>query len=163
MTIAPSLNDFQINYRKVIELSKVAGIVWFLQTIFNMDNYERKQEVLRNFPNGSVGKSIANILDENGLRLIPKFESHDLKHLLLGYSMTPEDEVKMQAFLFGNGNWTLPCLSFLSLGLLMPEIWQDLIKAYKKGKNTKSIHHLTLGNCASFDLNELRKNYELDK
>jgi hypothetical protein len=155
------LNTFQTSYRKAIELSKVAGIVWLLQTVFKMDKYERKQAHLRSYPNGSVGKTVANVLDEHGLRLIPKFESHDLKHVLLGYEMTPEDEVKMQAFMLGNGNYTIPCFLFLSLGLLMPEIWKELVTEYRRGQKIKSIKYLTLDNCAGCDLAELKRVYGL--
>lgn len=155
-----SLNVFQTSYRRAIELSKVAGIVWLLQATHDMRKYQAKKERLRALPTGTIGRSIAGLLDENQLDLIPRFESHDLKHVLLGYGMTPEDEIRMQAFLLGNGNHSLACLLFLSFGLLMPEIWPALRAEFRKGRNTASISHLTLENAAHRSVWELR--LELD-
>jgi len=151
-----SLNYFQKGYRKAIEASKVAGIVWLLQKCHNMSEYQLKKKKLSELPIGTIGYAVANILNKSELELIPRFESHDLKHVLLGYGMTPEEEVKMQAFLLGNGNWSVSCILFLSLGIFMPEIWNDLINEYKKGKNTKSILHLNLDNSAHKTVYALR-------
>lgn len=99
------------------------------------------------------------MLDSKGYKLIPKFENHDLKHIILDYEMTMQDEIKMQAYLVGNGNLTLPCLIFLSLGLFYPTIWKDLLTEFIHGQLTNSIHFLTLDNCMSKDLNEIKNEY----
>ncbi|HYE55154.1 MAG TPA: hypothetical protein VD996_09935 [Chitinophagaceae bacterium] len=52
-------------------------------------------------PEGTLGKDIADCLQKHRLRLVPKFESHDLKHVVLNFQMTPADEIRMQAFMMG--------------------------------------------------------------
>jgi hypothetical protein len=144
---------------------KLTGwIIWILEQLHGTSTLETKLSKLRTLENGTVGKEVATMLDNKGYRLIPKFENHDLKHIVLDYEMTMKDEIKMQAYLIGNGNKTLPCLIFLSLGIFYPSIWKNLIHEYKQGKNTESIHYLTLEDCEKKSLKEIkniygRKNY----
>jgi len=114
---------------------------------------------LRTLESGTVGREVAEMLDSKQYRLIPKFENHDLKHIVLGYEMTMKDEIKMQAYLIGNGNFTLPCLLFLSLGILYPKTWKSLLREYRNGKISKSIHFLTLENCMERQLKEIKSEY----
>ena len=65
---------------------------------------------------GTLGKEIAKCLKENNLNLVPNYESHDLKHTLLNFKMTPLDEIRMQAFMIGNGNWSIPSWQFYLWG-----------------------------------------------
>lgn len=139
------------------------GTIWILEKIYGSTTSTPKLNQLRALKNGTVGKEIANLLDNLGYRLIPKFENHDLKHVILEYEMTMKDAIRMQAYLVGNGNFTLPCLIFLSLGLFYPSIWLDLPNEYKTGKKSKSIHYLTLDNCMNFDLFETRNEYGRNK
>jgi ubiquinone biosynthesis protein Coq4 len=156
------LNYWQKSYRKAVELSKVGGIIWLLQKTHNAQFYAEKLNNLKNMPEGTVGKAIADLLQKNQLKLIPRFECHDLKHVLLGYGMNAEDELKMQAFLLGNGNFSLPCLLFLSLSIGMPEIWQDLAKAFQKGRKAKSVLRLNFEFCIKKSLLELRQELNIN-
>lgn len=99
------------------------------------------------------------MLDSKQYRLIPKFENHDLKHIILDYEMTMKDEIRMQAYLIGNGNFTFPCLMFFSLGIFYPAIWRGLFKEYQDGKTSKSIHFLTLDNCKELQLIDIKNEY----
>ena len=135
------------------------GIIWLLELLYGKDSLDSKLDCLRTLEQGTVGREIAKMLDSRQYRLIPKFENHDLKHIVLDYNMTMKDEIRMQAYLVGNGNLTLPCLIFLSLGVFHPEIWTDLPREYKQGKLSKSIHFLTLDNCMDRQLIEIKKEY----
>lgn len=139
------------------------GTIWALEKIYGSLTLTPKLNQLRTLKNGTVGKEIANLLDNLGYRLIPKFENHDLKHVILEYEMTMKDEIRMQAYLVGNGNFTLPCLIFLSLGLFYPSIWLDLPREFKNGKASKSIHYLTLDNSMNLDLKATRNEYGRNK
>jgi hypothetical protein len=151
---------FHTNFGNTIRKSKITGFtVLVLQSVFDMKPYIEKHNQLRIMELGTVGREVSEMLDKFGYELIPQFENHDLKHLLLGYQMTIEDEVRMQAFLVGNGNHSLPCYIFLSLGLFMPEIWKDMMMEYKKGKDTKPVYFLTLENTKNNNLLELRNEY----
>ncbi len=133
--------------------------IWILEKIYGATTLDAKLAQLRALKKGTVGKEVAEMLDKKGYRLIPKFENHDLKHIVLEYEMTMEDEIKMQAYLVGNGNTTFPCLLFLSLGLFYPSIWNDLAAEFRQGKSTNSIQLLTLDNCMDKSLTEIKNEY----
>jgi hypothetical protein len=111
--------------------------VTIIITFSRMKPYNELVDSLREYKDGTLGKAIADCLDEKGLHLVPKFESHDLKHVLLDYKMDPEGEIRLQAFMVGNGNVSLPSLAILTFGsLLLPSKWKLLFSDYKKGQNT---------------------------
>ena len=146
-------------FEKIRSLKLTGGIIWTLEKIYGSTTLDSKLTHLRTLQKGTVGREIAIVLDDRGYKLIPKFENHDLKHIILDYDMTMKDEIRMQAYLVGNGNLTLPCLIFLSLGLFYPTIWKDLPTEFLQGQKMKSIHFLTLDNCMDKDLNEVKNEF----
>ncbi|WP_146185908.1 hypothetical protein [Flavobacterium album] len=119
---------------------------------------EKKGNELRKLPEGTLGREIANCLDSRNLRLVPGFESHDLKHVVLRYKMTPEDEIRMQAFMLGNGNYSLPCFIILLFGMvLLPGLWPILYRDFRLGRNTTPISDWTIEKYAQRDLGELKE------
>ncbi len=152
--------NFTDHIRHVKSLRLTGWIIWALEKIYGATTLDSKLEKLRTLEKGTVGREVAEMLDGKGYRLIPKFENHDLKHIFSDYEMTMQDEIKMQAYLVGNGNTTFPCLIFLSLGLFYPRIWIDIRTEYRQGKNSNSIHFLTLDNCMAKSLSEIKMNME---
>lgn len=115
---------FEVSIRKriaklIIEFLKIWLVIKPLQIIFQSKN-EQSLLSLKSCPENSVGKDVLKMIEEQNLKLIPFYESHDVKHLILGYGMTSENEIRMQAYLFGNGNRSLSCLLFLFAGVLLP-------------------------------------------
>lgn len=156
MKISKSLSEIII--KKSFDLS-----VALIEKFNDISNCENKVQDLRKLQNGTIGKEIANCLDENKLNLIPNFESHDLKHILLDFKMTPIDEIRMQAFMLGNGNYTFPCFAILTFGaLLLPNYWKKLYEDYKRGKNTKPISDWNIENYAEKNLLETREMMNLE-
>jgi ubiquinone biosynthesis protein Coq4 len=89
--------------------------------------------------------------------LIGGFESHDLKHVLLGYEMTPVDEIRMQAFLFGNGCNSLVSFGFLLYGIiLLPDQWSIFYSDFKMGLDAPRIIHLDVNSCAMMETKKLQ-------
>lgn len=146
-------------FKKLKNLKITGGIIWLLELIHGKDYLVPKLNHLRTLQLGTVGREVAEMLDNKKYRLIPKFENHDLKHIILDYEMTMKDEIRMQAYLIGNGNLTFPCLIFFSLGVFYPVIWKDLLKEYQTGKTSKSIHFLTLDNCMELQLKDVKSEY----
>jgi len=131
--------------------------VWTIEQFHDKNFYAAQVQNLRSFPIGTLGNDIAKCLDENNLGLVPKFESHDLKHVLLDYKMTPVDEIRMQAFMLGNGNYTFPCFAILTFGaILLPDEWLTFYKDFKKGLNSKPISSWTIEKYAEFQTLSLR-------
>ncbi|MDQ6530162.1 hypothetical protein [Flavobacterium sp. LHD-85] len=145
--------------RKSKDIKVTGGIIWLLELIHGKNYLTPKLNHLRTLQYGTVGREVAEMLDNKQYRLIPKFENHDLKHVILEYEMTMKDEIRMQAYLIGNGNFTFPCLLFFSLGIFYPSIWKDLLSEYQTGKASKSIHFLTLDNCMELKLADVKNEY----
>ncbi|KUJ61955.1 hypothetical protein AR687_10380 [Flavobacteriaceae bacterium CRH] len=122
-----------------------------------MEPYEQKVSDLRKLKNGTLGKQIADCLDNNNWTLVPKYESHDLKHILLNYQMTAEDEIRMQAFMVGNGNYSIPSFAILLFGaILLPDLWLTFYSDFKKGRKSIAISEWTIEKYANRNLTELR-------
>ncbi len=99
------------------------------------------------------------MLDSRGLKLIPGFAKHDLDHLILGYDMTPEDELCMQAYLIGNGRRQLQVFLFLSSAVLLPGLWSTLWAHYEMGKQSPALASLTFDESLTQNTDQLRQQY----
>lgn len=151
------MNLLQRVARQIIKRSFNTS-VWTIERFHNMKPYNEKVDALRKYPEGTLGRDIAKCLDDNKLRLVPNYESHDLKHVLLDYKMTPVDEIRMQAFMLGNGNYTFPCFAILTFGaILLPDEWSTLYEDYKRGRASKAIATWTIEDFAEFQTSFLRK------
>jgi ubiquinone biosynthesis protein Coq4 len=100
--------------------------------------YTRDQ--LKRFPDGSLGKDLIEMLDQQRLELLTHYARHDMKHILLGYPTTDEGEVCLQAFMLGNRHLSFPVAITVVFGVLcMPEHLRSIIKAFKRGRTANSI------------------------
>ena len=154
--------SFKLFAEHLIDSIKVNCVIKPLQRIYNQQFYDDQLMQMRNLPSNTIGNDLAKMLDENNLKLIPTSENHDLKHLILGYGMTTQEEIKMQAYLLGNGSRKLTCVLFLSSGLLFPSLWKEYYQAYKKGKIAPSILKLSLEDCMKLQTNDMRKKYKIN-
>ncbi len=91
-------------------------------------------------PAGSLGKKVLEFLNRNNISLLPGYERHDIKHVLLGYGANMKGEVSMQYFEWANGNRSLPVLTVMIFGsLLMPEHMLSYWQAYERGASAKPL------------------------
>ncbi|MFN0256254.1 hypothetical protein [Pedobacter ureilyticus] len=151
------MNIVQKIARQIIEKSFKFS-VWTIEQFHDKNYYAEKVEDLRKFPIGTLANDIAKCLDENNIGLVPNYESHDLKHVLLDFKMTPVDEIRMQAFMLGNGNYTLPCFAILAFGaILLPDEWSTFYKDFKRGQKSKPISSWTIEKYADFKTKSLRE------
>ncbi|TGE24018.1 hypothetical protein E5K00_02040 [Hymenobacter aquaticus] len=132
--------------------------VWCLEQCSAMTPYHQKIAALNKLPEGTVGKELATCLLARNLTLVPGFESHDLKHVVLDYEMEPLGEIRLQAFMLGNGNWTLPSLLIFLFGLLLlPQHWRLFRQDFKAGQRCPALATLEIEDCQEQPLPELRK------
>ena len=97
-------------------------------------------EKLKTFPPKTLGGDLAHFLEKEGLSLMPKFESHDVYHVLLKYKTTVVDEARMQFFLLGNRKYSLYIIGTNLIALIFyPEKISTFIQEYKKGRKAISI------------------------
>ena len=132
--------------------------VWTIEQFFDTDKLKDKVEELDKLEEGTLGKEIAKCLKENNLSLVPNYESHDLKHSLLNFKMTPLDEIRMQAFMIGNGNWSIPSLAIFIYGaILLPSKWNLFKEDFKEGRKAIPIKDWSIEEFADKQIEELRK------
>lgn len=144
----------------LIESLKIYLLIKPLQYFCKSNCYEEKLAFMRQLPKGTIGSDLALMLDKKELKLIPKFENHDLKHLILNYGMSSKEELRMQAYLFGNGNYSIFCLLFLASAILWPSCWKELYNDYKLGKKSPAINYLKLKDCMLENTEVLKKKYQ---
>jgi hypothetical protein len=137
--------------------------VWTIEQFHDISVYEQKVKQLHSLPEGTLGKDIAKCLETNGLRLVPKYESHDLKHVLLDFKMTPVDEIRLQAFMIGNGNLSIPSFAIFIFGaLFLPDLWTTFYRDFVNGRSSKPISSWTIeeyAHCQTSTLREIVFNY----
>lgn len=151
------MNIFQLLSRKIIKLSFDFS-VHTIERYSDMHKYEKQVEELKLLEKGTLGREIANCLEEHNLKLVPKFESHDLKHVLLDYKMTPEDEIRMQAFMIGNGNYSVVSFAIFFFGvLLLPDLWRTFLTDFRKGRDTQPISSWTIEQFGNKNLSSLQE------
>ncbi|MGD1845865.1 MAG: hypothetical protein ACFB10_10775 [Salibacteraceae bacterium] len=146
--------------RKVVYLSLELGVA-LLQFLGPQKRLDNQLKALAHYPKGTLGYDLSQWLRQRNNRLVPGFESHDLKHLLLGYDTSPEDEVRMQAFLLGNGNVTGPTLFlFLYGSFWMPRLWKHFPKDFRRGQHTQPMQHYSLAQHAHLNTLLMKQNID---
>ncbi len=79
---------------------------------------------LHAMPVNSLGKLTAAHLEKLSFSLLTHHETHDFIHTLVGYNNTPTGEIRLQAFMFGNGGGSpFGRLLFIPVALFLPEMW----------------------------------------
>lgn len=98
---------------------------------------------LKQYEEGTVAHHLHKFLDDHQLSLLPYYEKHDIKHVLLDYPPTDKGEVCLQCFMLANGRITFPVVLAVIFGwCTMPEYWSDFLKAFRRGYHNKSLQKL---------------------
>jgi len=153
----PQLNGYQWLVRELIRQLFSMVLIPVFRAWYGTAQTQVQQQQLQLLPSGTVGRAVADLLAAHHLQLIPRYEDHDLKHVLLGYDMTPADELKLKAFMLGNGDWSLPSIVLSLLAVLTPEIWPELWRHYQRGRRAPCIVQWTLADYAAQNLEALRQ------
>jgi hypothetical protein len=102
-------------------------------------------EALRNFPPESLGRCVAAYLDARGLPFKVRYENHDAIHALLDYETNIRGEMEVQAFLWANGSSSnAGRVLFVVGGLLLPEQWDAMRRAFARGRAARPIDEARL-------------------
>ncbi len=103
---------------------------------------------LSKFPESTLGKDLFSFLSDHKLNLLDHFETHDAKHVLLGYGTSDTEEAQMQFFFLGNGTYSIPVLSTaLFCMFLLPKEIPAFVKAFKRGGSCPNIRYVKLEDC----------------
>ncbi|TWV99811.1 hypothetical protein [Chitinophaga pinensis] len=151
------MNILQVAARWIIRKSFHLS-VFTIEQFYDIAIYEEKTRELSALPEGTLGKDIADCLEKHGLRLVPGFESHDMKHILLDFKMTPVGEIRLQAFMLGNGNYSPASFAIFLFGaVLLPDLWHTFYKDFLNGRKAKPISTWTIEEYAMCRTNTLRE------
>ncbi len=111
-----------------------------IRMVGNLPRFPYSAATLRLLPEGTLGNSLMQFLDSQGLVLLPQYESHDIKHVLLGYGADEEGEAAMQYFFLGNGARSFPVIiTVLVTLIIMPEFYGSFRRAFIRGRRTPSL------------------------
>ncbi len=110
---------------------------------------------------GTLGKDLAIYLNKMNFKLLPNYEQHDCKHIILQYEMDEAGEACMQFYFLGNKHYSIPVVSTCFICFfLMPEYWKQFYKEYQKGKIGKPFEEIDYNALVFLKTNDLRKIYQ---
>ena len=142
---------------RVIFARQLAFGVFFLKLFGDKQASRRLFKSLEHCGVGTLGHSVWHMLHSRNRVFVPGHENHDLKHALLGYRQEAPEEMRMQAFMFGNAGFSLfSVITYLTFIIWTPDVWRDLHYHYYCGRFTKPIGHWHIETFAHRNLEELR-------
>lgn len=104
-------------------------------------------ESLSRFDDGSLGNRLYIFLKNSQLVLQPKYESHDVFHIISGYGIGIMNEARLFFFLFGNGKRSVSIIGSMIVALIfIPEGWKTFYRDYQRGKTYHSIKAINFEN-----------------
>lgn len=113
---------------------------------------------LQHFKAGTVGRELYSFFFKNDLEMLPHYEKHDVKHVVLGYPPTEVGEVSLQCFMLANGRISVPVIFSVAIGIIiMPEHFIAFRKAWKRGRRTPCLNKLDWFSLVPMPLSEARK------
>jgi hypothetical protein len=100
---------------------------------------------LRQYPEGSLGREVATYLDARHLPFKVCYENHDAIHAILDYETNIQGEMELQAFMWANDS-SSPAgrVLFVVGGLILPEQWQAMRRAFGRGRAAAPIEEARL-------------------
>ncbi len=120
--------------------------------------WQIRTEDLQYFPVNSLGRALHSFLSHHHYRLMSKFESHDVYHVLLDYKPTTLDEACMQFCLIGSGKRSLYArVACLGAVLIYPEYCAVYYQHYQQGKRLKNFANWDFEALLSTSLHQLKK------
>lgn len=142
---------------KVLEfLAHDIGLPYF-KLIRKRPDFPYTLGTLQAMPTATIGYQLARFFNQYNLSLLPYYERHDIKHVVLGYPPTELGEVCLQTFMWANGRKTLPVFLALAFGwCTMPEYWTFFRIAWLRGKANPKLHDLDWLSLIPFNIYEVR-------
>ncbi|MFK8039406.1 MAG: hypothetical protein AB8B74_14020 [Crocinitomicaceae bacterium] len=122
---------------------------------FSLKDYEQ-------MASSSLGYQYHNCISNKTIEYKPNLVKHDLKHIILGYDMTIQNELNIVAFLIGNKSANKVSILYLIVCLFfVPEYTLKLRKHFLRGKTTKRIKDFDLTLFVKQDLDAIRSQLNL--
>lgn len=160
------VNNFPLfEWRLKILARMIGSSVPFLNFFRKPKNWPITLEEMSNLEPGTLGAETALFLKRRNFDLLPQYEDHDMIHTLLGYNTNTSGELRLQAFMWGNGSSSFEGRVLFLIGLLMfPELRKVLHEDYRRGKKAvQKIGKWDFTELLERDITLLRQSLEPDR
>lgn len=98
---------------------------------------------LLQYPEDTLGFNLGCFLLRNNFELQPRFEDHDVMHVLTGIGIRIQDEIGMHYYMLGNGKRNFYSLFYIITGTLFyPLHIKSFLNYYEKGRKALLFHNL---------------------
>lgn len=126
----------------------------------NKPKFIHSMDELMQFEDGTLGKDLAVYLKNMNFKLLPNYEQHDCKHIILQYEMDEAGEARMQFFFLGNRHYSVPVISTCIICFfMMPEYWKQFRIDYQRGTTTRPFDKIDYNALVFLKTNDLRKQF----
>ncbi len=97
--------------------------------------WDISMQSLSEFADGTLGQRFYDFFQSNNIKIEPRYEKHDMFHVISGYGVGVGNELRIVFFMLGNGKYSVFNLGAAPVALLLyPDKWVEFIKHYKRGK-----------------------------
>ena len=127
-----------------------------LELFGDNEQCRRQERAIADMPAGTVGHALHRFMTRHGFRLVPGYQRHDLKHVILGFATDAPDEMRMQAFMTGNAGFGFE--SFLALSFLpwTPDMWADIPREILAGRHAGAVGGMDFDETVARPLHEVQ-------
>lgn len=147
----------QLRERFLVFLAHEVGLPYF-KLIRKKISFPYTDADLEQMPENTVGHQLHRFFKKHSLGLLPYYERHDIKHVLLDYPPTEEGEVCLQTFMLANGRVTFPVMIAVAYGwLTMPEFHASFRAAWSKGRNNIPLKDVDWVSLIPHELREIKQ------
>jgi ubiquinone biosynthesis protein Coq4 len=116
-----------------------------------------KTAQLADYPAHSLGYVLSHFLQKHRFHLMAEFESHDVFHVLLGYTPTVLDEARMQYCLLGSGRYSFYAIGTCLIAFIIyPEQCLHFFRHYQRGKRLQHFSYWDFESLLAIDIEQLK-------
>lgn len=115
------------------------------------------------FKEGQLGHDYRCFLNRNQLDILPKFERHDIMHVLTATNTQVKNEVALQFYLLGNGKLSVYQVFVLISSIGFIDQLPLFIRSYKKGKQALPFHQLSYEELLHVNTSQFIEQYNITK
>lgn len=156
------MSQYALARRRPLRDTIADGIVSFSKPVYFLlrkrrEPWDMTMQDLQRMPQGTLGNDLYHFLSDNGLKIMPRGEFHDIHHVLFEYGTDMKHETMLQFIPLGNGKHTLPYLLSTAVSVLFyPEHWGEYYRAYQRGRRANRFYHWDLRSMLGESTRELR-------
>ena len=124
----------------------------------NIEKWGMTKAELETYPANSLARRLADFLNHYQFQLMAQLESHDVFHVLLGYSPSVLDEARMQYCLVGSGRYSAYSLGTCLMAVCVyPEHFMDFYENFRRGKKLENFSYWDFKQLLPVDINALKQ------